>query len=64
MQNQEKADPKKIPIEISARHVHLTRGDIDTLFGEGYQLQPLKELSQPGIYATKETVTIFHQKET
>lgn len=47
-----------IPIGISNRHIHLTREHIDILFGKGYQLQPLKELSQPGQYACKETLTI------
>jgi putative phosphotransacetylase len=55
-------DPKKIPLEISARHIHLTREDIDKLFGEGYQLKVLKELSQPGMFAAEELVTIFHYK--
>ncbi|VFS52359.1 propanediol utilization phosphotransacylase [Moellerella wisconsensis] len=36
-----------IPVGISNRHVHLSRQDIDVLFGQGYQLTPLKELKQP-----------------
>lgn len=47
-----------IPVGISNRHIHLTREHVETLFGKGYQLQPLKELSQPGQYACKETLTI------
>lgn len=47
-----------IPVGISNRHIHLTREDIDTLFGKDYKLEPLKELSQPGQFACKETLTI------
>ena len=48
----------EIPIGISNRHIHLSREDVNTLFGSGYELTPLKELSQPGQYACKETLTI------
>ena len=47
-----------VPIGVSNRHIHLSRKDLDTLFGEGYELTPIKELSQPGQYAAKELVTI------
>lgn len=47
-----------IPVGISNRHIHLSREHIDILFGEGYQLTPLKELSQPGQFACKEVLTI------
>ena len=47
-----------VPIGVSNRHIHLSRADLDTLFGPGYELTPLKELSQPGQYAAKETLTI------
>lgn len=49
---------KLIPVGVSNRHLHLSEQDIGTLFGEGYQLTPLKELSQPGQYAANETVSI------
>ncbi|WYJ88752.1 hypothetical protein A5888_000471 [Enterococcus sp. 9E7_DIV0242] len=49
---------KGIPLGISNRHIHLSQKDIDQLFGQGYQLTELKELSQPGQYACKETVVI------
>ena len=48
----------QIPVGVSNRHIHLTHSDVETLFGAGYQLTPLKDLSQPGQYACKETVTI------
>ena len=49
----------EIPVGISNRHIHLSRADVDTLFGEGYELTPMKDLSQPGQYACKETLTIL-----
>ncbi len=51
-----------IEVEASGRHVHLSRKDIDTLFGEGYQLTKIKDLSQPGQYACKERVTVIGPK--
>ena len=45
-------------IETSARHLHLRRKDLDTLFGAGYQLTPKKELSQPGQFACNEKVKV------
>ncbi len=47
-----------IPVGISNRHIHLTREHLDVLFGTGYELTKLKDLSQPGQYACKETLTI------
>lgn len=45
-------------IETSARHLHLSRKDVDILFGEGYQLTSKKELSQPGQFACNEKVKV------
>ena len=47
-----------MPVGVSNRHIHLSREDLDTLFGKGYELTPIKELSQPGQYACKEKLTI------
>ena len=47
-----------VPIGISNRHIHLSREHVETLFGKGYELQKLKDLSQPGQFACKETLTI------
>ncbi len=52
----------KIPIEVSARHCHLSQKDLEELFGPGYQLRPLRQLSQKGQYAAEETVTVKTEK--
>ena len=48
-----------IPVGVSNRHIHLTREHLDVLFGAGYELTPLKDLSQPGQYACKEQLTLI-----
>ncbi|MBD3238777.1 MAG: phosphate propanoyltransferase [Candidatus Moranbacteria bacterium] len=52
---------KQIPLEISARHIHLSENDLESLFGAGYQLKIHKQLSQPGMFAAKEKVDIFYR---
>ncbi len=49
---------EKIPIEISARHCHLSERDMEKLFGDGYKLKKIKQLSQPYEFACEETVEI------
>ena len=49
-------------VETSARHVHLTREDVDTLFGKGHALTNKKDLSQPGQFACEEKVTVIGPK--
>lgn len=53
-----------ILIEVSARHVHVTTEDLETLFGKGYQLTPKKDLSQPGQYAAAERVDLVGPRST
>ncbi len=52
----------EILVEASARHVHLTEEDIETLFGKGYKLTPVKKLTQVGQFACKERVTLIGPK--
>jgi len=51
-------EPIPIPIEVSAHHVHLSPEHVEALYGEGHELTYLKDLSQPGQYACKETVAL------
>ena len=46
-------------IETSARHLHVSREALDTLFGEGYALTHKKDLSQPGQFACEERVRVI-----
>ncbi|MCX7775028.1 MAG: phosphate propanoyltransferase [Spirochaetaceae bacterium] len=45
-------------VNLSNRHIHLSREDVEALFGKGYQLTKTKDLMQPGQFACAETVTI------
>lgn len=47
-----------VPVGISNRHIHLTKEHVEILFGKGYQLTKIKDLSQPGQFACKEQLTI------
>lgn len=49
-----------VPVEISARHVHLSREDALLLFPEG--LQEKRELSQPGQYLAAQRVSLIGPK--
>lgn len=51
--------PPRLIVNISARHVHLSREGLDALFGPGYELTVHKELYQEGAFAARETVTVF-----
>ena len=47
-----------IPIETSARHIHLCQEDFEKLFGEGKSLTYQADLSQPGQYVAKERLCV------
>ena len=55
---------KQFIVETSARHVHVSQKDLETLFGAGYQLTHKKDLSQPGQYACAERVDVVGPKKT
>ncbi|CAJ0992954.1 Phosphate propanoyltransferase [Sodalis praecaptivus] len=53
-----RAQTLEIPVGISNRHVHLSREDMDALFGYGSTLTRMKAVKQPGQFAAEETVTL------
>ncbi len=50
---------KKIPVGISGRHLHVTKEHLEILFGKGFDLSIMKNLSQPGQYAANEKVDVM-----
>lgn len=55
---------QKIPIETSARHIHVCEKDFKILFGSDAELTYVHELSQPGQYLCKERLTVVGPKGT
>jgi acetate kinase len=53
---------RKIAIEVSAHHVHLSREEVDKLFGPGYELTYRSDLSQSGQFACEETMNLTGPK--
>lgn len=51
--------PNPLVVNVSARHCHLTPQAVETLFGKGHELTPMKWLYQEGQYAAKESVTLI-----
>ena len=54
---------KKVMVEVSARHIHLSKEHLEILFGKGYELTPKKDLSQPGQFACEERVKVVGTKK-
>ena len=53
---------KKIVIEGSGKHCHVTQETLNKLFGEGFELEVKKMLSQPGQFATPHKITVAGPK--
>jgi putative phosphotransacetylase len=51
--------PPALAVHASARHMHVSREDLDRLFGPGYELTVDRPLHQPGNFAARETVTLI-----
>jgi len=51
-----------ILVEVSARHVHLTKEDVEVLFGPGRSLTRKRDLSQPGEFLSEERVKLVTAK--
>ena len=49
-----------VEMEVSGRHVHVTRQQAETLFG--HSLTPSRELSQPGQFLSQERVNVYGPK--
>ena len=54
----------KVPVGLSNKHLHLSQADIETLFGKGHALTPMKDLKQPGQFAAEEKVDVVGPKGT
>jgi len=50
---------QSLPVNVSARHIHLSKHDLEALFGPGFALSKLKDLRQPGQFAASETVGVI-----
>jgi putative phosphotransacetylase len=55
---------KKVEIEGSGKHCHVCRETLDILFGDGFELEIKKMLSQPGQYATPHKITVVGPKRS
>ena len=53
---------KEVLVEMSARHIHVSKEDLEVLFGKGYELTKKKDLSQPGQFACAEKLVVVGPK--
>jgi len=53
------AGPNPLVVNVSARHAHVSPADLEVLFGPGAQLSKLKDLYQPGEFASEQQVNLI-----
>lgn len=61
-ENRPEDSSNTIPVGISARHVHLTQEDVETLFGKGHTLTFKRDITQPGEFLSEERVSVVTSK--
>src|SRR5205807_5847773 len=55
--------PHALVVNVSARHMHVTQADLETLFGAGAKLTKLKDLYQEGEFASEQLVTLVGPRQ-
>src|SRR5256714_10412903 len=55
--------PHPLVVNVSARHMHVTPADLETLFGPGAKLTNLKDLYQEGEFASEQLVTLVGPRQ-
>ena len=50
--------PNPLVVHVSARHLHVTQEDLETLFGPGAKLTKLRDLYQEGEFASEQLVNL------
>ena len=55
--------PNPLVVNVSARHMHVTQQDLETLFGPGSKLTKLKDLYQQGEFASEQLVTLVGPRQ-
>ncbi len=54
----------KVIVEVSAKHLHISKKDLEKLFGKNYKLTNIKDISQPGQFACKETLEVIGNRNS
>ena len=55
---------RKVVVEMSGKHCHVTEEVLEKLFGAGFELEVKKMLSQPGQFATPHRITVVGPKSS
>src|SRR5688500_18043088 len=55
--------PNPLVVNVSARHMHVTPADLETLFGRGATLTKQRDLYQEGEFASEQLVTLVGPRQ-